>query len=338
MENNEGTKGAQLTPIVILNIGAFLLAAGAVYITKTLATYYGMGIGAAIQSTVDHNSTIAPILQSTVLQLPALHQGLLESYVLLIMALVVFGSAFILMLRRNERWVAAVKKYAMLNAAFTIVYIMLLLIILSDYQSSYFNFLYIYVIYAGIAICLGADGVLEYIVRSTRPARSARSISMDPSKPFSNAVALQDQVFSNMSGSLRIVDKHFNSAALINFHRLIDRALTNFTHIVILTSREMMDTGFTSNLNDFRNELGEMGVQLDVRLLDDKDAVDQHERMMLDDRIAYKIPPFNIINKRSEHITKIGFEESNRRFSYLYGRAIKLENYSIKKGREEPQN
>jgi len=96
-----------------------------------------------------------------------------------------------------------------------------------------------------------------------------------------------------------------------------------------------MDSGFNTNLVDFRNELNELGVVLEVKLMDDKDAVQQHERLLMDDSIAYKIPPFNIINKRAEHITSVNVKEAHLRFQHLYDRAIKLENFMVKRARDE---
>jgi hypothetical protein len=54
----------------------------------------------------------------------------------------------------------------------------------------------------------------------------------------------------------------------------------------------------------------------------------------MDQRNAYKIPPFNIINKRSEHVIKASFRDADRRFSELLNRAIKLENYQVEKDRK----
>jgi hypothetical protein len=271
-------------------------------------------------------------------EITLLRSGLYESYALAMVSLVTASSALILFVRRYDKGQSRQNTYSLLHSAFTVVYVLLLYIIMASLYS-YLNALYMYVIYVGIALCLGADAYMQYSLREAtffgQRQRQRSSVTMDPSKPFSNLMALQE-IFGNMSGELRIVDKHFSSSALENLHRISEKSITNFTKLVILTSKEMMDTGFGAAVTDFRKELGEHGTGLEVRMMDDKDAVDQHERFMMDDRVAYKIPPFNIINKRSEHITKISFGESDRRFRYLYGRAISLENFSVKKARDQP--
>ena len=345
MDSNEvsGTKSQLQIPLITLLLGSLLVGAGAVYVIKTLSIYYGTGLGALVQAYSDgtggSSAPVASSLQSTVLQLPILHTGILESYALLLAALIIVGSSFIMFIKRQEKGIGTPRRYTLLNGGFVVMYTLLLFVIFSDFGAYFSNLIYVYAVYFGVGLCFISDALIEYEIRkpSVRPARQSSTISIDPAKPFSNAITIQDRIFGSMAGSLRVIDKHFNSAALINFHRLLERSLTNFTVISILTSREMMDSDFASNLNDFRSELTEAGVNVEVRLLDDRDAVDQHERIMMDDRTAYKIPPFNIINKRSEHITRINFDESSKRFSYLYGRAIKLENYAIKKGRPPDQ-
>lgn len=326
--------------LIAANVGALVLLIGAVYMIKTLTLVYGIAVGAVVQSVAD-NSTITAVAQQAASQLGSLHTGIYETYVVFLVALILAAATFIMFLRRNDKnGRATVKRYTLLAGAFTIVYVMLLFFLLSDF-SAYLHFsYYIYLIYAGAALTLACIAALElFVVRQPSEAQKFRSsISMDPSKPFSNMVAIQDQLFSNLNGYLRVIDKHFNSSSLANFHRLIDRHATNFTKIVILTSKEMLDSDLQANFADFRNELTAAGVGLEVKLMDDKDAVDQHERILMDEKVAYKIPPFNIINKRSEHITKMSFADAQRRFDYLYGRAIKLENYAVKRARQGPSN
>jgi hypothetical protein len=140
-----------------------------------------------------------------------------------------------------------------------------------------------------------------------------------------------------MSGHLRIIDKHFNSTALANLHRIIEGSVANFTKITILTSGEMLDSDTSGDMVDFRSELSAQGVAFEVRLLGERDAVEQHERIMMDDKLAFKVPPFNIINKRSEHITRISHADARNRFNQLLERSTKLENYMVRRGRDESQ-
>ncbi|MCW6160029.1 MAG: hypothetical protein LVQ95_03015 [Candidatus Micrarchaeales archaeon] len=320
----------------LIGIGSLILIAGALYMVKNFSFYFGVGVGAASQS-ISTNTPIAsvPLLQQTVYSLSAFHVGILESYVIFLVALGLMGSAMMMFSRRSER-AATLQRYHFLHFGFTIVYILLFIIIVSAFYD-FFQPLYLYIYYFGMGLCLAADGYLQY--RMMQPAakstRIRRTMTMNPSTPFSNLVALQEKLFPNMSGHLRIVDKHFNSNALVNFNRAVDRNITNFSKITILTSKEMLDSGFSTNLIDFGSELNESGVALEVKLMDDKDAVEQHERLMMDDNMAYKIPPFNIINKRAEHITTVNLKEAQARFHYLYSRAINMENFAVKRARGE---
>jgi hypothetical protein len=157
---------------------------------------------------------------------------------------------------------------------------------------------------------------------------------MDPSTPFTNMLNLQHELFSKMSGSLSVVDKHFNTSSLENLHRLLDNYVANFKKITVLTSREMLDTNFSASVIEFNREMESEGVNAEVRIMDSKDSAEQHERFIMDEANAYKIPPLNIINKKSEHITKIKLSEARSRFYYLYGRASKIDNYETKKNHE----
>ena len=59
-----------------------------------------------------------------------------------------------------------------------------------------------------------------------------------------------------------------------------------------------------------------------------EDAVEQHERMIMDSEKAYKIPPFNIINRKSEHIVQLEYSGSRKRFDDIWNRSTKIENFS----------
>lgn len=335
MASNGEARGKSSFVYYLIGIGSLILIAGALYMVKNFSFYFGVGVGAASQS-LSSNTPLAssPLLQDTVYNLSGLHVGILESYVIFLVALGLMGSAILMFIMRNERS-TTLQRYHFLHFGFTIVYILLFVIIVSAFYNL-FQPLYLYIYYVGMGICLAADGYLQYLMMqpTSRASRIRRTMTMNPSKPFSNMVALQEQLFPNMSGHLRVVDKHFNSNALINFNRAVDRNMTNFSKITILTSREMLDSGFSTSLMDFSNELKESGVALEVKLMDEKDTVEQHERLLMDDSTAYKIPPFNIINKRAEHITTVNLKEALARFNHLYNRAITLDNFAVKRARD----
>lgn len=326
-------RSKSLIALSVSGLGSFLLIAGAVYAIKVFALDYGLGLGAALQSDAS-NTPLSTLLQSTALNLSSFHQAILESYVLFLIGFVLVGVGFMNFIRAYDRDQLS-GAYTIFHTSFTAVYILLFFVIWSDF-SIYLQSYYIYLVYVGAVATFFSDTYLVYVSRkpSIRQTHVKHSISINPSTPFSNVINLQDQLFANMSGHLRVVDKHFNSVALANLHRLIENNISDFTKVSVLTSKEMLDSKFNESVSDFRTELTGKGIGLEVRIMDDTDAMQQHERILLDDKMAYKIPPFNIITKRSEHIAKINFNEASRRFAQLSVHSIKMENYAIKKGRE----
>lgn len=325
-------RSKSLIALSISGLGSFLLIAGAVYAIKVFALDYGLGLGAALQSAAS-NTPLSVLLQSTAANLSSFHQAILESYVLFLLGFMLIGVSIINSIRAYDRDQLS-GTYTILHTSFTAIYILLFFVIWSDF-SAYLQSDYMYLLYIGAAATFLSDTYLVYISRkpSVKQTHAKHAISIDPATPFSNVITLQDQIFANMGGHLRVVDKHFNSVALANLHRLIENNLSSFTKVSILTSGEMLDSKFNESVSDFRTELAGKGIGLEIRVMDDADAIQQHERLLMDDKIAYKIPPFNIITKRSEHIAKINFGEASKRFAQLSGRAIKMENYAIKKGR-----
>jgi hypothetical protein len=337
--NREEQKEMKTELLVMLGIGSFILVLGSVFMIQLFSVMYGAAIGAIAQS-VSENAPVVQGLQSAVLQVNSLHSSIMQSYVVLIIALMLLSTAFLMFIRRQERGTNTVRKYSMMHGALAVVYLMMIFIVFVQFYAD-ISFIYIDAIYFGVALCLVVDGYLNYAVRMQEHPKKAKiksSVSIDPSKPFSNVLNIHEHLFANLSGNLYIIDKHFNSQALANFHRLFSGAESNVKSISVLTSTDMLDAGFQSNVNDFRRELELMGIRLDVRIMDDRDRVEQHERLIMDDGKAFTIPPFNIINKRSEHINRIGFGEAKRRFDQLYSRSITLENHAVKNARGQEQN
>ena len=335
MEESEALKRNVSLVYVILSIGALMLLFGSIYIVYKLSLLYGIGIGAATQS-LAYNRSVTASVASLVLGSSGLGYGILESFVAFVVALAMGAASFILLLSRRELPSKSASRYTFMGMVLSVVFVLLFFLAASSIPAGY-NSTYELVPYFGFLLCIGSMAYIEYVIRSrqhhTAP-RGRSTIAINPAKPFSNIISMQEQLFSNMVGHLKVIDKHFNSTALQNFYRLVEKDIGNFTKITILTSREMIGSSFPQEINDLRTELTGAGVELDVRLIDARDAVEQHERILMDDRIAYKVPPFNIIHTRSEHITRINFKEADSRFLQLYGRAIKLENYQVEKGRK----
>lgn len=308
---------------ILILAASLILFAGSVYSVKEVTQLYGAGAGAVLQARAD-NATVAPALQPISYNLGLFHLGAVLTYVLSLIAILLFGSALLMVVRRNEEDASFALTYGLLNATFLVIYIVLLATLLS-YFGGYLSQTYLAIIYAGIALGFIANGYLQYELRANASAHMMRtSINMDPATPFSNMINLQDDIFSKMSGHLRIIDKHFNTTALTNLSRLIDGCESNFNRITVITSKEMQDSKFSANASEFEKEMAGLGIPTEVRVMDQKDSAEQHERLLMDDSVAYKIPPFNIINRKSEHITKVKSAEARARFHLLYAQASKI--------------
>ncbi|MDE1865874.1 MAG: hypothetical protein KGH94_04535 [Candidatus Micrarchaeota archaeon] len=311
------------TLFIIILMASLIMFAGSVYMVKQIAEIYGAGAGAVLQTRSD-GAQIAQSLQPISSNLGLFHIGAVMSYVLSIIAIILFGSALLMVGKRKDEDATHALTYGLLNSTFLGIYVIIIAVILS-YFYSYLSASYLLVIYGGIALGAVANGYLQYELRAKPSVHlMSASISIDPSTPFSNMINLQDEIFSKMGGHLRVIDKHFNSAALTNLSRLIEGYAGNLSKITVITSKEMQDSKFSLNASEFEKEMQGRGVPTEIRVMDPKDSAEQHERLLMDDQVAYKIPPFSIINRKSEHITKVKAAEARARFHLLYARAQKI--------------
>lgn len=331
-EENEESKTYQYT-ILLLGLASTLLAAASIYIIEILSVNYGVGLGAAVQSIADRTNVTRNL--TTVVNLSGnLHAAINQTYILAFIAFGMMGAALVMYITRYRRFGAMSRRYLLLHTTLTLIYAALLYMILSTFQIS-FTGTYFLIIYAALAVSFAIDLYTEFVAHSTqatpRPGRSGMRI--EPGTPYTNLLNLRDSIFSKLNGDVRVVDKHFNSDAISNLHRLLETNFTNIKKLEVLTSKEMFDAKFNDNYTDFKNELTNAGVQLEFMLMSDQDSVAQHERFIFDDERAYKIPPLNIINKKSEHIVSLRVGEARSRFDSLMRNATKYDNYVVKQAR-----
>ncbi len=310
-----------------LLIGSIILIASSVFFLQVLSIAYGIGEGAYIQSNRTA-SNVTGVLILTVQSIPSIQQSISETYVMLTIAIFLFSIALSLFIygTGNE---AKLKRYTALHAVLVLVYLLLFASRLSSISITSSE-IPTYMAYLGIGITVVVDLYINYrlYMPVDRHNRSRSNIKIDPSTPYSNIINLQENLIEHMRGSLVIVDKHFNSLAVSNLYRLLleNRKLPAVSKITVLTSHDMLDAHFGENYRDIGTELSNKGIGIEVRIMDNADAADQHERFMFDDESAYKIPPLNIIHKKSEHITRISRREAKKRFEQLYQRSLKFEN------------
>jgi hypothetical protein len=130
----------------------------------------------------------------------------------------------------------------------------------------------------------------------------------------------------SLNGELKILDMHFDTNALDNLMQLVDKNMQQYTSISVLTSTMRLGDEFGKSYGDFKNELTNRKVAFELRVLSTEEAAKQHERVLMDNKTAYKIPPLNIINKKNEHIVGINHQEAENRFNNLWSKATKFEN------------
>ncbi len=331
-EGSEESKTYQYL-VLVLGLASLVVATSAVYIMEILSLSAGVGAGALVQSGADHTNVIAN-LTIVASQLSNLRSAINETYIIALIAFGMLGSILVIYITRYRRFGALSRKYTLLHMTLTLIYAGLLYIILSNLQVNLINS-YFVLLYVAIAVALAIDLYLEFVVRSSAiPNILGRSgMRIEPDTPYSNIIKLRETIFSKLNGDVRLVDKHFNSDAISNLHRLLDTNLASIKKIEVLTSKEMFDAKFNENYTDFKNELKNAGVELNFMLMSDADSVAQHERFIFDEQRAYKIPPLNIINKKSEHIVTLRVGEARSRFELLMKNSTKYDNYIVKQAR-----
>jgi hypothetical protein len=334
MEENEESKTYQYM-LLLLGLASIVLATTAIYIVEILSINYGVGFGAMYQSNANHMN-VTNNLTFITSQLNTLHSAISETYIIAFISFAMMGAATVLYMTRYRRFGAMSRRYTLLHTVLTLIYAAMFFIVVSTFPINYTG-AYFLLLYFTIAVALAIDLYLEFVAHSqVRSAGLGRSgMRIEPGTPYTNLLNLRDRIFSKLNGDVRIVDKHFNSDAISNLHRLLETNLTNIKRLEVLTSKEMFDSKFNDNYTDFKNELANAGVQLDFMLMSDQDSVAQHERFIFDEEKAFKIPPLNIINKKSEHIVSLRVGEAKSRFDNLMKNATKYDNYVVKQARDQ---
>ena len=328
MLNGSGRSYDNKTAGIILVAAALVLLANGIFDVQQFGVQYGLGVGAALESSA-YNLSVVQSLQPTVIEVKAIYQAILESFMISGIGIVLFGLSLSLLIRNPTVMDKYLDKYVPVHLVLLFVYLLLLIIMHITFGFG------LYVAYAALGVCVVVDIYLAADAgRSLQKRKDSESIKIDPSTPYANLVTIREKLFGNLSGEVRIVDKHFNSGAISNLYRLFPEE-SKISKVSVITSEEMLDSKFGVNYNDLREEFLNRGVEFEVRVMKREDSSEQHERFVFDDSLAYKIPPFNIINKKSEHILSMDQAEAKRRFDYLYRGAAKLENFSEKKGRQQ---
>lgn len=306
--------------------GGFLCLLCALYYMQQLS--YSVGVYSGISVVVNTyrlNTTSALI--STLAQSSTILLALHLTYVLVPFALVILAIGMLWLFTKSyPRFTAEALVFCAL------IYMIIVGILGFDFKFSG-SYIFPAALGGGVLVLLSA-AYLIFVSRTKSPAqkRAASPIMINPDTPYSNIRILSTKIMSKLSGEVKILDMHFDATALENLMQLIDKNFERYTQISVLTKGDRLGGTFLNSYKDFKTELKNKNVEFELRVLDGEEATKQHERFIMDAYAAYKIPPLNIINKKSEHIVSIKHEEALRRFDALWAEATKFENIKAKPG------
>ncbi len=294
------------------------------HISFSIGIYYG--ISSVINTYNLTNATAAASLHSAVSQISSVILALHVAYAMIPFAIVVFAAASLWFFTNAQSRF----NFALMIGC-SVVYLVLVGIL------SVFNFRNLILTfplpYIGASLTLAAGAYQYYRLESApHPSRkpAARPISIDPDTPYSNIGMLSNRLMKKLTGDIRIIDMHFDVNGLDNLAKLVAGSMQQYSSISILTKPDRLSTEFWKSYTDFKNELKNRNVGFELRILVPEEAAKQHERLIMDGSLAYKIPPLNIINRKSEHIVSINHGEAEYRFRNLWSKATKPENMKDK--------
>jgi hypothetical protein len=282
---------------------------------------YSVGLVKGITSIItEYNITPSSALLVSLSGSSAIAIAVHITYVMLPFALIMFAIGSI--------WLLGRQSYRALGIGLlfsSVIFGMLLAVLNADFYLGPIRGLGPFL---GVALGIIA-GSLELSDSSRRHSvHSARPININPDTPYSNMLVLSRKFFAKLSGDMSILDMHFDNKAVENLLLLLSGHEQGHSSIRVLTGANRLGSHFERSYFDFKEELSNKGVGLELRVMSDNDAQQQHERLIIDAQSAYKIPPINIINKKSEHIVSVNRSEALSRFEEIWKRSTKYENYN----------
>lgn len=313
----QGNRGYALSALIF--IGSIMAMMYAVFYMQQLSVALGINSGIYASSRA-YNITLSASDASLVGGLQALGLALQLSDLMFVFSIVLFAFATLQLFQTRK----GASNAALIGSA--VLYVALAYILETGFE---FTEPYLYFMIAVIGAALVALPSIYIVAVSSRPAKRkgmARNIGLDPLTPYSNMQRLNSELTSKLRGNLRVLDMHFDSTGLRNLSVMLSGNEGNYRSVSVLCKGERVDAKFVKECRDFGEELSNKGVSFELRIMDQEDSMAQHERIMMDDSHAYKIPPLNIINRKNEHIVKIARAEAVRHFSNLWARATKVEN------------
>jgi len=317
-------RGLYIGAVLALIAGIVLSYHALFFVTRiSYSMGFAEGLGSAISAygIKASNSTIAVIAE-----MQSLGIAMYVAYAILPFAIITLAAGVLwLFIRAYIRAVAVTVVLSSVVSA--------LLIAILEFSLSFSEPVNVFeVSYIGSGIGIAA-GIYVLAASGRRQVRKvAKDFEVNPETPFTNIQILSSRLMSKLSGDIKILDTHFDAVGLKNLARISSGHTGNYKSISVLTKPERLSNELSSAYYDFKRELENKGIAFELRVMSESDSIGQHERLIMDSAIAYKIPPLNIINKKSEHIVGVNHAEAERRFNELWERATKYENLKEKGG------
>ena len=313
----------------LLLIASFAMIMLLFYFDRIISFSIGLGSGISIVANIygSVNRTILSnsSLSSIVASVPTLKLAIYIIYLMLLFDIVILSISISWIFSKQY-----IKFTSILLAFSAFIGIILLAIMQFNFSFNQFTLLAAYYTMSFIVMFIG----VAVFVQQEKSARTthAQSLEINPNTPYSNLFRISSKIFSRLSGDVYILDMHFDLKGLENLSKLLQISQNaQISSISILSKKDRIAGEFEKWYFDFEKELKNKGIRFELRILVDQDAQEQHERLLIDSARAYKIPPLNIINKKSEHIVSIDYKSSRARFDTIWSRSLKFENYMIKK-------
>ncbi len=282
---------------------------------------YSIGLYKGISEiSILYNVSLNSAIKASLVSLPSVEIALDIIYVMVPISLMVFSMSILWMFSKMySKWSISIL------AVGSIVYLMLIYLLQSNFHFNKFLYSFLVPYITGfLLLILSIYSILSLMYSS----ESDISIEINPLTPYSNMINLSNKLMKHLSGDIRIIDTHFDNTSFDNLSRLIVNNMKNYKSIYILTYLDNNSRGFGRGYVDFKNEVENRNINFQLRIMDKNDFSEQHERIMMDSEKAFKIPPINIINKKSEHIVGIEYEEALERFNKIWNNAKKYENFN----------
>jgi len=158
---------------------------------------------------------------------------------------------------------------------------------------------------------------IEEYLKRRESKKFADGFEISLSKPYQNLRKISELLF-RLEGEVRILDKHFSEEAL---PLLLELNVKNIKLIHLLTSEDRLGSKFNNHFKAFKNEMKNLDVEVELRILDDKDSRAIHARYIMDSHDAFHIPPLNVITTQMDDVLPVDNSTKVGQFERFWARA-----------------